>query len=482
MAKKTALTKALDKRKKKAAKKSVLQVAPQSKTYSKKRDKKEKAKPAGYRFKGLDNFKTPTKKDIAADTGKPKSKRKTYFENRKDKSDTSPKKKLELGGDVNAHSSDTALTIQDQMKKGGRVKYQPKWIQKAIHEDKKGSLKKKAMQMGLIKSMDEKLSQDDLKKLIEVGGVTARRARLAQRLRKFEEGGTVNDFPYPFGFLDKEQRLKRLHEVFDDNVVETLPNGKSFFVRISETPISPEEARGNRMVSIVSTDEHKNPVLGREMGDTIVDEYYFDDSYGNDAVEQAMSIIKEVFENEISDDYDDIIVEPFAFGGPILPEDVTQSDVMAEGGETKSNEKPTASEQPKAEIEPEIELKLETTQKATIPNVESAAYSENMIDFIGSNLEGKQLPNGDYVVLSFLFYPIWFYCAKDQKWYGNTDKYNSVTAMHISQSRPTPNAELLPIMQLLDKMNQAIQTYDMGGMLVRQLYPMTFDNTTIAHQ
>lgn len=498
MAKKSSLSKALDKRKKKSAKKGVKQVAPQSENYSSARDKKEKAKPAGYRFKGLDNFKTPTKKDIAADAGKPKSKRKTYFENRKDKSDKAPSKKFakggrikdfsiivddqtmflsefikdnefltkqeilklkklkagqsvklsghlgqtatrvkdeefELGGsvDINAHSGDSAITIQNEaFAKGGKVKKQPKWIQKAIHEDKKGALKKKAMQMGLIKNMDEKLSETDLKKLVRVGGITAQRARLAMRLRKFESGGMTD--------------------------------------------------------------------VNAHSGDSAT------------VVQDA-----NVLEN----------------GGTILPEDGTQADVMNEGGET-APQKPmgtlywkgdlaeytgktemihgglfyeiklieghlkdelkwtqrapsqnsTVEIQPDVIVEPEIEVKLETTQKATIPNFESAAYAENLIEFMGTNLEGKLLPNGDYVVLSFLFYPIWFYCAKDQKWYGNTDKYNSVTAMHISNSRPTPNAEMLPIMQLLDRMNQGIQTYDLGGVLVRQLYPMTTDNTTLAHQ
>src|SRR5437870_2490956 len=109
MAKKTALSKALDKRKKKSAKKGIKQAAPQSKTYSTKKDKKEKAKPAGYRFKGLSNFKTPTKKEIAADAKKPRSKRKTYFENRKDKSDKKPSEKFGKGGAMESESKKNSI-------------------------------------------------------------------------------------------------------------------------------------------------------------------------------------------------------------------------------------------------------------------------------------------------------------------------------------------------------------------------------------
>ena len=65
-----------------------------------------------------------------------------------------------------------------------------KWIQDAIK--KRGALRRKAKQEHLIKG-EEKLSMADLKKLEKEGGKTAKRARLAETLRKFEKGGQAED-------------------------------------------------------------------------------------------------------------------------------------------------------------------------------------------------------------------------------------------------------------------------------------------------
>lgn len=69
--------------------------------------------------------------------------------------------------------------------KGGRVK--KKWIQDALGGDE-GSLRRTAKRKGLLRG-DENLSMTDLKKLQRMGGKTAKRAHLAETLRKFDEGG-----------------------------------------------------------------------------------------------------------------------------------------------------------------------------------------------------------------------------------------------------------------------------------------------------
>jgi len=56
-----------------------------------------------------------------------------------------------------------------------------KWIAAAIKHP--GALRRTARRKGLIKG-EEKLSASDLEKLEAMGGVTGRRARLAQTLRK----------------------------------------------------------------------------------------------------------------------------------------------------------------------------------------------------------------------------------------------------------------------------------------------------------
>lgn len=75
--------------------------------------------------------------------------------------------------------------IDEAYKKGGKVKN--KWIQKALGKGEgKGKLKQTARRQGLIKRKEEKLSQTDLNKLEKMGGKTAKRAYLAETLRKFK--------------------------------------------------------------------------------------------------------------------------------------------------------------------------------------------------------------------------------------------------------------------------------------------------------
>jgi hypothetical protein len=94
-----------------------------------------------------------------------------------------------------------------------------------------------------------------------------------------------------------------------------------------------------------------------------------------------------------------------------------------------------------------------------VGNFESRIYSENRLDFIGNNLEGKNLDNGDYVVLSYKWYPIWFYSKREKQWYGNKDKYSVSTSKHMSQSRPTHDATMLSKSQLSDKMMESSNYY-----------------------
>jgi len=69
----------------------------------------------------------------------------------------------------------------EEFAKGGKL-----WIQDALKGSKKGSLKKKALKKGLIRNMDEKLSQTDLDKLQKMGGKTAKQAYLAETLNKLK--------------------------------------------------------------------------------------------------------------------------------------------------------------------------------------------------------------------------------------------------------------------------------------------------------
>lgn len=71
--------------------------------------------------------------------------------------------------------------------KGGKVKKPKKWIQDALTGEK-GALRRTAKRKGLLRG-DENLSMTDLRKLQKMGDKTAKRAHLAETLRKFDEGG-----------------------------------------------------------------------------------------------------------------------------------------------------------------------------------------------------------------------------------------------------------------------------------------------------
>jgi hypothetical protein len=100
-----------------------------------------------------------------------------------------------------------------------------------------------------------------------------------------------------------------------------------------------------------------------------------------------------------------------------------------------------------------------------ISNSNAREYSENMIPFMANNLEGKTLSNGDYVVLSYGYYPIWYYCKAENQWYGNSTKYSVTTSKQMSQSRPTYDAKMLTRNELEQAMMKNSAKFENGGML-----------------
>lgn len=116
-----------------------------------------------------------------------------------------------------------------------------------------------------------------------------------------------------------------------------------------------------------------------------------------------------------------------------------------------------------------------------IANADASHYVEMKTPFRGANLEGKQLDNDDYVVLSYGHYPIWWYCKEEDKWYGNSDKYSVTTSKQMSQSRPGFEVTMLPHAELTKKMIDGHAKFDLGGVMIRELNPMTTDNTLGAH-
>jgi hypothetical protein len=114
----------------------------------------------------------------------------------------------------------------NRLENGGKIN--KNWIADALSGGKnKGALRRTALRKGLLRNEDEKLSMTDLHKLEKVGGKTARRAYLAETLRKFDNGGGVEDKFILFGdaeeddvhnyaILKKEKFRKEINNIFKE--------------------------------------------------------------------------------------------------------------------------------------------------------------------------------------------------------------------------------------------------------------------------
>ena len=69
-----------------------------------------------------------------------------------------------------------------------------------------------------------------------------------------------------------------------------------------------------------------------------------------------------------------------------------------------------------------------------VANKNCRTFVENMQEFKGSNLEGKFNSNGNYVVLSYGWYPV--FINMGNKWFEVVDRYSSSTARQMYHSRP----------------------------------------------
>jgi hypothetical protein len=98
-----------------------------------------------------------------------------------------------------------------------------------------------------------------------------------------------------------------------------------------------------------------------------------------------------------------------------------------------------------------------------IENRDAREYVENKIPFIGNNLSGITMSNGDYLVSSYGYYPIYYYSKRENKFYGSKDKFSVTTAKHLSQARPNYDV----IMVENEKMNEVIATSQEGNRFKR---------------
>jgi hypothetical protein len=94
-----------------------------------------------------------------------------------------------------------------------------------------------------------------------------------------------------------------------------------------------------------------------------------------------------------------------------------------------------------------------------IANEASRALVEIRQPFVGKNLEGRILDNGDFLVSSFSHYPLWLY--QRGQWFGDNEVPNQTMKLHQSQSRPSFNVHMISHQEMLQKLSPA-ESYDLG--------------------
>ena len=476
------------------------QTAPQRESYSKRGDKEVKAKPAGYRFtEKLANrlsknvYAKPTPEQVSKYSGKG-----VYFENRKDKSDVKPNEYLAMGG-VSQHGlrkGDKIVEVQGEyagvdnknqhfavdISKGERRKITGNSIGQVLKNPKKedggdieyakggqtkrylnyyeiydeGTGKSLNIQAHSFEEAEEIASTIEFENFkdgedIEFGEMAKGGQTAAQR-ESFSKRGDREVKAKPVGYRFTDALAKRLGKSATtkptaEQIRKYLGKGIYFENRKDKSDIKPNEylAKGGgiKQTRPQETDSTYSKSIDKQVSGKPVG-YRFTDKLAKRLGKNPLTAPKP---SE---------VEKYSGKGVYFETRKNKSDVnpkgkLAYGGVT--------------------DVDIQFARGGGVPrtsNADSKAFTENHLPFVANNLEGKTLENGDYVVLSYGYYPIWFWHKRTNKWYGNKDKFSVTTAKHISQSRPTYEAEMLSRGEMDNLMSKSIEGKDfkeMGGTL-----------------
>jgi len=457
---------------------SVKQTSPQSDAYKKSNDKRIEAKPVGWRFKG-NNYNEPSERVINREKNKSREDRNIYFETRKDKSDHDFYAKLEDGGTMGAGSFakggatfggrqyDPYNKDMDGQKQGKPIGYRftdslAKRLGRNAHSKPTNAEVEKYLGRGVyFENRQDKSDAKPSKNFISLAeGGTLGAGSFAKGGATF--GGRQYD-PYnkdmdgqkqgkPIGYRFTDSLAKRLgrnahSKPTNAEVEKYLGRGVYFENRQDKSDAQPSKnyislAKGGT-IGKTNTQRVKNLVKDLE----------------NTPYEIGMAILRERLYSWSERDLKSLKKNPEAWSNPLIHSDMYEDffervmkytsfdDKYAYGGKTSDG----------------LEMARGGVEK--ISNSESRTYTENMIPFKANNLEGKSLSNGDYVVLSYGYYPIWWYCKAEGKWYGNSTKYSVTTSKHMSQSRPSYDATMLSRDELEKTMMKHSAKFEDGGML-----------------
>jgi hypothetical protein len=419
------------------------QSRPQSQVYKASRDKKVEAKPVGYRFKG-NNYNTPSANVVKRELAKPREDRKIYYETRKDKSDFDFYSKFKKGGmsqsgrqypnysedmDGQKIAKPVGYRYTDRLAK--RLGVSP------YSRPTKAHIEKYLGRGVYLERREDKTDNKPSEKYISLarGGVN----QSGRQYPNYSEDMDGQKIAKPVGYRYTDRLAKRLgvnpySRPTTAHIEKYLGNGVYRELREDKTDIKPSKnyislADGGMMARGGVTREgnylmHFEPYFEKDVKVASIDENsktirpihgYF---HPNKIAKKSVAWAKNNGYKFIQDG------KEFEDGG-----------MMARGGVER------------------------------IANSNAREYSENMIPFKGNNLEAKTLDNGDYVVLSYGYYPIWFYSKAENQWYGNSTKYSVTTSKQMSQSRPTYDAKMLTRNDLEQVMMKYSAKFEQGGVL-----------------
>jgi len=427
------------------------QTPAQGENYSRSRDKEKSATRVGWRYSqglakrlGIKNpqTKTPTQEHI--DKYQDKSTNSVYWEGRADKSDVNPKSKFEEGGENEYAKGGVA---EHGLRRGDRII--------GVGENGKSIMVTNGdgvYSVNITNGERKRQGHTKMKSHEEGGEMEYAKGGQAESYKKTYFGHNYSKAN------DRQEKAKPVGYRYTEKLAKRL--GKSPYAKV--------------------TPEHKEKYLGRGV--------YFEnrkdksDINPNQKLASGGKVKQTEPQSDVYNEFRDLTksakpvgwrytnkgakalkVDPFAKPSNAHIEKYGNSERGYLDYETRLDK---SDEKPKAKFEGGGENEMAKGGQARISNSEASSYAENHQPFKGNNLEAKNLENGDYVILSYGYYPIWYWNKKENKWYQNKDKFSQTTARHITASRPTYDADVVARDEMDKMMAKSLEGHGfmaMGG-------------------
>ena len=493
------------------------QASPQSGSYTTRADKKKTAKPVGVRFTDkLANRlgKKPTTKPTLGEAEKYMGKG-VYKENRKDKSDINPKNRFAKGGTTQTYAQypKTYNEFRDITKEAKPVGYRytdalAKRLGVNPLSKPSNAHVEKYLDKGVYWENRADKSDQNRKDKLEGGGDTEyakggdfknMRIELLDRVKNMD-GKEYDNFIDAFDLEDDADEIhtfiySELENSDVKRIIRDIDNGKyqDKYARGGQAPSYKETYFGNKWTKKADKEEKGKRVgyrytdtLAKRLGvnkyakptDAHIEKYlgngiYFENRKDKSDVSPKDKLAKggttqtypqSQSYNEFRDiqkdakpvgyRYTDALAKRLGVS-PLSKPSKAHIDKYLDKGVYWENRADKSDQNRKDKLEDGGEMAKGGGTR--ISNSEASSYAENHQPFRGNNLEAKTLENGDYVVLSYGYYPIWYWNKKENKWYQNKDKFSQTTARHITASRPTYDAQVVSRNEMDNMMAKSLE-------------------------